>query len=484
MLLSSVTEKLSVGVIHRYQLILSSEPSEDSEVVLSITNLASVVKNLDLFNGSYGFSANCSPADPERPTLPLTDLTPELQFSPSVFCGATWSTKLPHKMTNFVIDLASELITSESFIPYKIEVFSKTKSDHKEAPLEVSLKSVDTNEIWGTLKFDEEVEKTVHLVILNHGLMGSQLDLLHMKEEIERDNFSSSDTRVVVVVCDVNHRLTTDGVYTGGLRIANNILEEVEWENRFGNSASTSNMSYKVSFIGHSLGGVYNLCSIGILEQKTDGRFFDVFKPCHFITLASPLLGSIEHPWVANQFCAIGGMGQSGRDLMLVDHNEEIPGFTDVATSSKSILVNISHPGSPSYQALSKFQDRTAYSNIANDISVGFLTSSLASKFDVSKYTGGLLRKLFSKPIPQETIVHVEEIELNEESKVEDFLNLQQLPDLAQGIAIDLQTNLHWKKVLVYMSKLTAHTDIIVRRWPRNSDGSKVIQHLLKHHPF
>ncbi|ORX92484.1 DUF676-domain-containing protein [Basidiobolus meristosporus CBS 931.73] len=486
MQLTSVTGELSVGEIHRYQLTLSSIPPQGVGVLLKVTNQASVVKSLDLFNGCFRFSANCSPADPVRPTLPLTDLSPELQFSPAVNCGATWCIKLPTNMTHFILDLSSELISSDSTIPYKVSISLSGANVSEAAAMEATLTPVETKEIWGALNY-EEVKEALHLVILSHGLMGSQLDLLHLKEEIERANISSANTKVVVLAYEVNHRLTMDGVYAGGDRITSKLLKEVEWEERFGGpsaTASDSSPTYQISFIGHSLGGVYNLCSIGLLQQRTGGRFFDVFKPCHFVTIASPLLGSVELPWVANQFCAVGGMGQSGRDLMLVDCTEEIDGFTNVAPDSRSILVNMAYPGSPSHHALTKFRNRTAYANTTNDISVGFLTSSLASNFDVSQLVGGgFLSRMFSSRRPIETIVHVEEVELDEPI-AEDHLHTQQLPALAIRIANHLQTGMKWTKVLIYMDKITAHTDIIVRRWPRNSDGSKVIQHLLELHPL
>ncbi|CAG8786591.1 10421_t:CDS:1, partial [Acaulospora morrowiae] len=134
--------------------------------------------------------------------------------------------------------------------------------------------------------------KDIHLVVLTHGIHGSTLDKLFLKEAIEEKHKDNEVNQIVFFMSDVNHTCTEDGIEMCGKRLADNLLEYVGWP-----WTDNSPLISKISLIGHSLGGLINIFLIGYLNSVTDGKFFKDVQPINFIALASPLLGSSEHPW-------------------------------------------------------------------------------------------------------------------------------------------------------------------------------------------
>ncbi|KAJ1644954.1 hypothetical protein IWQ61_010364, partial [Dispira simplex] len=254
---------------------------------------------------------------------------------------------------------------------------------------------------------------SLHLVILSHGLMGSRLDELYIRESIQRagmatesrsqhgedghsvlsssfthardeppaTNLGSSDgsdqqRRIIVLSSKVNHGNTHEGIDINGQRLAEEILEAVQWQHNVGyyqrlarqiirenpdyhlhagrtggdsseqgttvsttpaasilyddESGGTNGVypetyttwqdktlrnRHRVSLVGHSLGGLINLNALHHLNRLTSGLFFIVFEPIHFITLATPFLGIGENFSVFGQACHWGAMGQTGKEL-------------------------------------------------------------------------------------------------------------------------------------------------------------------------
>ncbi|KAJ1974229.1 hypothetical protein H4R35_003713, partial [Dimargaris xerosporica] len=256
-----------------------------------------------------------------------------------------------------------------------------------------------------------ELNRPAHLVVLSHGLMGSRLDELYLYEAIQRrydpderggnnngmtnpyfmesnqrspndpptggyhNNDECTDDRklpmasaVRILAPSCNHGRTSDGIDVCGLRLAQAILEAVQWEANCsyyqqvaehtadllrhaspqshyssandesedvpftdqhpcasvtaGTTERSSLKRHRISFIGHSLGGLINLNCLCHLDRLTDGQFFLAFDPVHFVTLATPYLGISENYSVINQACRWGVMGQTGKELAyLHSHN-------------------------------------------------------------------------------------------------------------------------------------------------------------------
>nr|GMD88919.1 putative lipase ROG1 isoform X1 [Ipomoea batatas] len=191
--------------------------------------------------------------------------------------------------------------------------------------------------------------------------------------------------------------LTFDGVDVMGKRLAEEVTSVVQ---RYPNLQ-------KISFIGHSLGGLISRYAIATLygkgkengdcelnESNNDLHSEDLLKgkiaglePVNFITIATPHLGSRGHKQVP-AFCglyslenvisrAAGILGRTGRHLFLTDHdNGKPPLLLQMASDSEDL---------PFISALESFRRRVAYANIHFDHIVGWSTSSIRPRNELPK---------------------------------------------------------------------------------------------------
>ncbi|ETV99976.1 hypothetical protein H310_07427 [Aphanomyces invadans] len=122
------------------------------------------------------------------------------------------------------------------------------------------------------------LEEAVHLVVLQHGLHGSPKDYASLQPILAS---VLQDEGVHVVASQSNCKdfsTTHDGIDLGGVRLA----DEVEM------LVAQCPKLQKISFIGHSLGGLYVRYCIGVLYAR---GFFVNIEPMNFISLATPHLG-------------------------------------------------------------------------------------------------------------------------------------------------------------------------------------------------
>ncbi|KLU82653.1 hypothetical protein MAPG_01724 [Magnaporthiopsis poae ATCC 64411] len=150
----------------------------------------------------------------------------------------------------------------------------------------------------------------------------------------------------------------------------------------------------KISFVGHSLGGLVQLYAIAYI-QKHSPDFFRVIEPINFIALASPLLGlNHENPLYFKFALDFGLVGRTGQDLGLTWRAPTIArsGWSAIVSNlgenahkkllggeaqaeSKPLLRIL--PTGPAHVALRAFRNRTLYSNVVNDGIVPLRTSCL-----------------------------------------------------------------------------------------------------------
>ncbi|SPQ19990.1 51641925-fea4-44f5-9baf-6c0363c00152 [Thermothielavioides terrestris] len=149
----------------------------------------------------------------------------------------------------------------------------------------------------------------------------------------------------------------------------------------------------KISFIGHSLGGLVQTYAIAYI-QKHSPRFFELIEPVNFIALASPFLGlNHENPLYVKFALDFGLVGRTGQDLGLTWRAPTIArsGWSALVSNlgeqaqkrvygepqpeSKPLLRIL--PTGPAHKALKKFRNRTVYSNVVNDGIVPLRTSCL-----------------------------------------------------------------------------------------------------------
>lgn len=149
----------------------------------------------------------------------------------------------------------------------------------------------------------------------------------------------------------------------------------------------------KISFIGHSLGGLVQTYAIAYI-QKHSPQFFNLIEPINFISLASPFLGlNHENPMYVKFALDFGLVGRTGQDLGLtwraptiarngwgaivsnLGENAHKKVMGEPQPESKPLLRIL--PTGPAHKALKKFRNRTVYSNVVNDGIVPLRTSCL-----------------------------------------------------------------------------------------------------------
>jgi hypothetical protein len=147
---------------------------------------------------------------------------------------------------------------------------------------------------------------------------------------------------------------TEKGVKYLGTRLAEYIIQDLYDES-----------IRKISFVGHSLGGLIQAFAIAYIYEVYPW-FFKKVNPINFITLASPLLGIVtDNPAYIKVLLSFGVIGKTGQDLGL-ENDVEV---------GKPLLYLLS--GLPLIEILRRFKRRTVYANAINDGIVPLYTASL-----------------------------------------------------------------------------------------------------------
>ncbi|KAF9083347.1 hypothetical protein BGX29_008546 [Mortierella sp. GBA35] len=473
---------LSVGGIVRYRVkLLPSQAKNIDKLQFHVRNSAPVYRNITPSSGPWK-AAVALVRNPDK--LPVV---PELV--PSIGCAQVCrldasvdqdTSSRDEGCNEWELEVLSEMILQHNWIDIKVEVFVVPSADSpsiNSSPLEAILTSnnnsgadgtdsqvqphvllpdilscnyKDTRSICGSTRPEDVLragdKEGLHLVLLTHGIHGSWLDMLYIKEQIDAHNKGNGKT--ITFLTDTNHAGTEEGIQMAGQRVAMDILEWTGYcdteqgqqlRKAFASSSSaaskpktaTASISTqnristipfprgisKVSIIGHSLGGLINVYALGFIEDLTQGAFFSTIRPAHFITLASPLLGvGFEHPWVLGYALSLGVIGQTGKDLAFgnrstrlkrsastatslsassssipTKHSASAPGLSMECTldaDPEPLLLAMARPGSASNRVLKQFVDRTSYANIENDMAVKFNTSSMMGipNFDMDQF--------------------------------------------------------------------------------------------------
>ncbi|XP_047075320.1 putative lipase YDR444W isoform X1 [Lolium rigidum] len=238
-----------------------------------------------------------------------------------------------------------------------------------------------------------------HLLILVHGIMASPSDWTYGEAVLTKrlgDNFfiyaSSSNI----------YAKTFDGIDVAGRRLAKEVLDLVQKMTGL----------RKISFIAHSLGGLFARYAISILYSlkaeetrsstnampTTEGSEMSLLtpglgtiaglKPINFITLATPHLGVRGK----NQLPFLQGLsvleklaaplapfivGRTGAQLFLTDGEPSKPPLLLIMTSDQEDKKFMS--------ALAAFKNRSLYANVSYDHMVGWKTSSIRRELDLRK---------------------------------------------------------------------------------------------------
>ncbi|KAM3207551.1 hypothetical protein ACQJBY_062676 [Aegilops geniculata] len=237
-----------------------------------------------------------------------------------------------------------------------------------------------------------------HLIVLVHGIMASPSDWTYGEAVLKKrlgDNFfvyaSSSNI----------YAKSFDGINVAGRRLAKEVLDVVQ---------KMAGLK-KISFIAHSLGGLFARYAISILysqQAKETGSGASAMltsggseisrtsglgaiaglEPTNFITLATPHLGVRGK----NQLPFLQGLsileklaaplapfivGRTGAQLFLTDGEPSKPPLLLLMTSD--------HEDKKFISALAAFKNRILYANVSYDHMVGWKTSSIRRELDLRK---------------------------------------------------------------------------------------------------
>ena len=161
---------------------------------------------------------------------------------------------------------------------------------------------------------DEDEEEAVHLHVLVHGLAGRADDLAYLAERLEGAAApSGAGAAVAVLRVRANEGRTTDGVERGAARVAREVLDFVgAFQGEQGGDDGGATGAFPsggprsprpprrrrrrrrrlatISFVGHSLGGLYARRAAALLFDGARGTVAGL-APASFMTVATPHLG-------------------------------------------------------------------------------------------------------------------------------------------------------------------------------------------------
>ncbi|XP_011022360.1 PREDICTED: putative lipase YOR059C [Populus euphratica] len=347
-----------------------------------------------------------------------------------------------------------------------------------------STESVNVScDVW-SCKNSDSSSSADHLVIMVHGILGSNADWKFGAEQFVR----TLPDKVFVHCSEKNmFRRTLDGVDVMGDRLAEEVLEVIQRKPNL----------QKISFVAHSVGGLVARYAIGRLyrppkkenvEDSTDGTSIDDLKttigglePMNFITVATPHLGSRGNKQVPFLFGVTAFekaanllihwiFKRTGRHLFLNDDDEGKPPLLKRMIEDYGDCFFMS--------ALRIFKRRVAYSNVCYDHIVGWRTSSIRRTIELPKW-----EDYINKEYPH--IVYEEcckacDTEQSELISTDDdsFDKLEE--ELVTGLS-----RLSWEKVDASFhtcrQRFAAHSVIQVKDQSMHIEGADVVQHMIDH---
>ncbi|KAH9606157.1 hypothetical protein KSS87_023375 [Heliosperma pusillum] len=335
-----------------------------------------------------------------------------------------------------------------------------------------------------------------HLIVMVNGIIGSAEDWRYVAKQ-----FLKAFPHDVIVHCSERNSSTStfDGIDTMGERLADEVISVIR---RYPHLC-------KISFIGHSLGGLIARYAIALLHEsnyvsksfKENGevegdmqkqvlheqKFTDKIaglEPMNFITIASPHLGSREHNQVP-LFCGLHTLeifarrtswllGRTGRHLFL----------TDGGKGKTPLLLRMANDcdGLPFMSSLHSFKRRVAYANIQFDQLVGWCTSSLRRKTELPKLKHTPRNDKYRHIVNEETaVVDAPQQDFTRQPSVTGRTNMT-TQEVTEAMITQL-TKLSWNRIDVKFGggrhRLLAHNSIQVQTYCISSAGADVIQHMI-----
>lgn len=366
---------VGVGELERYVITYDLYEGEEIPPDISLDSLWLKVKNMESlsYRAAYlmgPFILYCDVrtedyhhsqkivASVDQPTF-----EPTLQAQQS--CVAELSVHQLKPRYVWIVDIISQIIfTTNTQVSFQI-VLGNCKEALTERDVGSSIKHVDfskitvsrmtTLDLWNLPPEINPPQKKKHLIMLTHGLHSNvSSDMAYMMEQIYKCQANYPDEQLVVKGYTGNTCQTERGVKYLGTKLAEYIIKEV-----YDDSVT------KISFIGHSLGGLVQVFAIAYIAVKYPW-FLEKVTPVNFIAIASPFLGIVtDNPAYINLLLSFGVIGKAGQDLSLEKDAE----------TEEPLLSML--PSEPVKSVMSRFKRRTLYINAVNDGIVPLYTASM-----------------------------------------------------------------------------------------------------------
>lgn len=373
-------KKIKAGQVERFEIDYAPESHIDNGISpppnlwVKVKNKESMAMRAAYLAGPYVLYVDCRTGDYDiNKNCFITADQPV--FEPQLLPGQSFYAELScHHIKEkycWTVDVVSQILFNSTIaVDFEIMIGTSKKVLHESTfPEKPSLNSdkvglftsqtilnITNHDIFDLWNLPLPDLRPIHLVILTHGLHSNVgADMFYLKERIDK----LSKENVVVKGYFGNICKTERGIKYLGSRTAEFIVSLVT-----NNELLNKNRVKKISFIGHSLGGLTQTFAIAYLQNNYPW-FFQSIEPCNFITLASPFLGVMyENPAYVKIALLAGMVGKSGQDLSLKCDGEDKP------------LLELL-PTGPTHQILKRFKRRTVYANVANDAIVPLRTSAL-----------------------------------------------------------------------------------------------------------
>ncbi|CUM65290.1 uncharacterized protein PRCAT00002925001 [Priceomyces carsonii] len=406
---------LKIGDVNRYIVTYANIDSPVKEIYLRLKNIErSSIRAIQFLNGPFTLYCHVVPhgfnyKQRFRADDPATNK--EVVFENQIQPGQTFNVKLllnenslkettdgGINIHSWEIDIISQIVLNRrGKIIYDLMIgcdFKRMKKINHGLFLTINVSAlenlnIDINMIYGEStnpnmmvkrKTKEDLwdltprdpDKPVHLIILTHGIFSNvTADMLYMKDQLEQ----TVDENILVKGYEGNVGKSEKGIKKLGTNLGNYLISLIE-------ELSNKYTVDKISFIGHSLGGVTQLYAMKyiLMTEGTDYFKRHNIQPINLVTMTSPLLGVLSEMsfWIS-WFLDLGTLGRTGRDLTLLKKVPNIKDWKDSAShkldSFKPVLELL--PDEPLQSFLAQFEKLTLYANAINDGIVPLRTSAL-----------------------------------------------------------------------------------------------------------
>ncbi|CAH1444020.1 unnamed protein product [Lactuca virosa] len=361
--------------------------------------------------------------------------------------------------------------SSKSLIMKKLSCFRSSDYGHP------TIEAVDSHgnvDMESASTVTDKDHCPTHLVVMVNGLIGSARNWRFAAKQ-----FLKKYPKDLIVHCSRRNSAlaTLDGIDVMGSRLADEVISVI---------ARNPNVE-KISFIGHSLGGLisrYAIAKLYTQNQDRCGKIAEI-EAINFITVATPHLGSRGHRQVP-MFCGVRGLEKvgyhssvvvrrTGRHLYLKDKaNGQTPLLVQMVNDSEDLKF---------ISALQSFKRRVVYANVHSDHLVGWSTSSIRHQIQLPKIKN-LVRSGRYPHILKEDAENItkQETSLDPQPKTHKTKTATATATMEEMMIKGL-SKISWERVDVSFKgskqRYLAHNTIQVNTPWMNSDGADVIQHMV-----